>query len=1066
MGTETGGGMRRRGLRLLTLAIWTSSGLAATSRADESFFSLTGRFAVSSGAYHDVGLSYSDPSNPLTIRTLSYSGGTNLAGQYIYGGGIDSVIHLFDASGMQVAVNDDHDGTLDSLLSHTQPPGSPAYLAPQPAGDYRVRIRNFGAAVNNRTWSLDVSHAGNSLLTSLTESQSILTSLSFGSTGDTTAIVQLDAGTTMTVNGQVRVLDGGRLYSNGGTLNAWYVQVNGANALWASSGPVLINGVQLGGMRVEQGGTVVSSSASVYGAYASLDGAGSTWTTLDGLTIGDAGSTGIVHVNHGASLQLISNLVIGADAGSDGRLFVENGGEVKAPNGMVMVGYLGSGEMVLGDSRLLAHELRIAQDASASVTVTGSQAAITTYGLIMAPGSFSNGTLTVAGGAAVEANFFFSAYSATSRGDIAVSGAGSRLDVGTLTLAGEGSGSLAITDGAVVNAVTFGQWDNGQGTITIGGGSRLTAVLMHFMSGNVTATVDTGAVLQVTSSMMLGAGSEVIIAGGTVQTHDLEFTGGSIRMGHGTLIVGTSLPIDGQGVVFGGAAGTDILFGQNLFVGGTTTLLRPVRLDGGRLVTGDIVNGHLLQFASGTLGLMDDRFIVGDTGLLGSNVNIGAGKTLLASAGLTVEAGAQLTMAGGTLHGSEIASYGLIDGEGRINAPLAVGLIGEVRARPGHQLSIAGNAENRGLINLQTGTLQVSGQLLNQADGRINGRGTLMAGNLYNQGSINLSGGLSDVYGDVVNAAGGRIIVTGGGTATFYDTVSSQSGSEFRVSLGSTAIFIGPVIGAGAFTGSGIKIFESGVSVLGEVSTSGTTIVEMMADVTAGHFRESALTVNGIARIAPDGTAAGTSRVQSLTLAGGPGAWEASLDLADNRLIVQSSPELSRAVLAEITSMIASARNGGAGLWAGQGLTSGELRAGAPGAPDDPRSIHSLGVMLNLADGGGALMSSFGGQPVNASSILIMYTFNGDATLDGRIDGDDYFSVDAGYLHRRSGWQHGDFDYNGVIDAADYFLMDLAFLRQDAAGLAAFAATTSVPEPAAALLSLLVLGALGRRPRR
>ena len=57
----------------------------------------------------------------------------------------------------------------------------------------------------------------------------------------------------------------------------------------------------------------------------------------------------------------------------------------------------------------------------------------------------------------------------------------------------------------------------------------------------------------------------------------------------------------------------------------------------------------------------------------------------------------------------------------------------------------------------------------------------------------------------------GQIIVSGNSNVTFYDAVV-HNGSLFRVSPGSTAIFFGPVSGAGAFTGGGTKIFEGGYS--------------------------------------------------------------------------------------------------------------------------------------------------------------------------------------------------------------------------------------------------------------
>ncbi len=58
---------------------------------------------------------------------------------------------------------------------------------------------------------------------------------------------------------------------------------------------------------------------------------------------------------------------------------------------------------------------------------------------------------------------------------------------------------------------------------------------------------------------------------------------------------------------------------------------------------------------------------------------------------------------------------------------------------------------------------------------------------------------------------GGQIIVSGNSNVTFYGPVV-HNGDLFRVSAGSTAVFFGHVSGAGAFTGTGAKLFEGGYS--------------------------------------------------------------------------------------------------------------------------------------------------------------------------------------------------------------------------------------------------------------
>jgi hypothetical protein len=64
---------------------------------------------------------------------------------------------------------------------------------------------------------------------------------------------------------------------------------------------------------------------------------------------------------------------------------------------------------------------------------------------------------------------------------------------------------------------------------------------------------------------------------------------------------------------------------------------------------------------------------------------------------------------------------------------------------------------------------------------------------------------------------------------------------------------------------------------------------------------------------------------------------------------------------------------------------------------------------------------------VDATSLLVEYTWYGDANLDGRVDGDDYALMDRGLARGLSGWVNGDFNYDGVVDAGDFLLADASY---------------------------------------
>ncbi len=104
------------------------------------------------------------------------------------------------------------------------------------------------------------------------------------------------------------------------------------------------------------------------------------------------------------------------------------------------------------------------------------------------------------------------------------------------------------------------------------------------------------------------------------------------------------------------------------------------------------------------------------------------------------------------------------------------------------------------------------------------------------------------------------------------------------------------------------------------------------------------------------------------------------------------------------------------------------------------------------------------GQNVDANSILIRYTLNGDMNLDGAIDADDYARIDAGFAHQLSGWGNGDLDYSGSINADDFFLIDHAFANQSSLPMPLALGPTNVPDPSlAAPIAALGLLALRRR---
>jgi hypothetical protein len=166
----------------------------------------------------------------------------------------------------------------------------------------------------------------------------------------------------------------------------------------------------------------------------------------------------------------------------------------------------------------------------------------------------------------------------------------------------------------------------------------------------------------------------------------------------------------------------------------------------------------------------------------------------------------EVDLAGGQINGGVVSNLGVIHGSGTVaNFVLNFGRIDPINA----EQRFTSTVQNLVILDVANRPVAV---------GQINLRNSVMRfdGDLENGSQINFSGP-SDVFGEVNNIAaasplpGGQIIISGNSNVAFHDHVTNN-GQLFRVSAGSTATFFGPVSGAGAFTGTGAKLFEGGYS--------------------------------------------------------------------------------------------------------------------------------------------------------------------------------------------------------------------------------------------------------------
>ncbi len=136
--------------------------LATTAGAGTAYYSLVGNF-LNAGDQHNFYVDLTRPvgsAEVLRFETFANGSGWNAAGDFISGGGIDSVLELFDSAAVRRGFDDDGSfiNGLDSLLSWpgvAQADNVPLNPNPLPVDSYRLNLSEYG---NNDPghWALDL----------------------------------------------------------------------------------------------------------------------------------------------------------------------------------------------------------------------------------------------------------------------------------------------------------------------------------------------------------------------------------------------------------------------------------------------------------------------------------------------------------------------------------------------------------------------------------------------------------------------------------------------------------------------------------------------------------------------------------------------------------------------------------------------------------------------------------------------------------------------------------------------------------------------------------------------
>jgi hypothetical protein len=403
---------------------------------------------------------------------------------------------------------------------------------------------------------------------------------------------------------------------------------------------------------------------------------------------------------------------------------------------------------------------------------------------------------------------------------------------------------------------------------------------------------------------------------------------------------------------------------------------------------------------------------------------------------------------------------GVCDVIGPIGNPAMVAINNGATLNLEHNALLDGYVQTSGDVFVGTASLQGNPGTLN-----VFGRPPLQT---TGQGRLSVGGALQVSANSTVNQSGGTVTILGGTSFpsfAMYGTYNLSAGSltaPIGISSGSINISGSAVGSFGALQTQGPLKQTGGQLTVGNIYTG--FIVDSTYLLQGGTLTSGSMTVNG--SVSYQGGSLGTGSLtiygrMSLSSGGGKVLRSSTipigtdshfntgaLDLADNALIIDYT---GTSPLANIELAIG---NGTYDTSTGFYYFIASSTAAM--------NVSSHKTALGYGEASTLGISSFEGQGVDATSVLIRYTYVGDANLDGKVNALDFNALASNFGKTPGSdvWTQGDFNYDGNVNTLDFTALALNFNQPP---LPSPALGTVVPE--AGMLSFTILLGLSIRRR-